>query len=63
MKKVKRIYKYILTIIIVFLIILLCLRSSAIREAIYLLFISFIIAYTLRPMNKYMEQNGIRKKI
>ncbi|WPC40784.1 AI-2E family transporter [Clostridium sp. JS66] len=62
MKKVKRIYKYILTIIIVFLIILLGLRSSAIREAIYLLFISFIIAYTLRPMNKYMEQNGIRKK-
>lgn len=62
MRKVKKLYKYILTFIIIFLMIILCLRISAIREAIYLLFISFIIAYTLRPMNKYMEQNGIRKK-
>ncbi|NMM65589.1 AI-2E family transporter [Clostridium sp. P21] len=58
----KRIYKYIIAFIVTFFIIFLCLRSAAIREVAYLLFISFTIAYTLRPIQRYMEQNGIKKR-
>jgi predicted PurR-regulated permease PerM len=65
MKKIKmnKAHKYILILIAIFFIAFLCLKISMIREIIYLLFISFTIAYTLKPIQKTIEQRGIKKKI
>lgn len=64
MKKVKKkiLYKYIIIFSITFLILFLCLKSSIIREVLYLLFISFAIAYTLRPIQKRLVRGSISSK-
>jgi len=63
MKKIKRktLYKYIIFFAVILLLIFLSLKSSVIREVLYLLLISFAIAYTLRPIQKRMEQSGLNK--
>ncbi len=61
--KMKKSHKYILIFIAIFFVLFLCLKISVFREIIYLLFISFTIAYTLKPIQKIMEQKGVKKKI
>lgn len=63
MKEIKRktLYKYIIFFAVILLLIFLSLKSSVIRDVLYLLLISFAIAYTLRPIQKRMEQSGLNK--
>lgn len=63
MKEIKRTvpYKYIILFVVIFLIIFLSLKSSVVREVLYLLLISFAIAYTLRPLQNRMEQGRLHK--
>lgn len=63
MKEIKRktLYKYILVFTVILLLFFLFLKSSVIREVLYLLLISFAIAYTLRPIQKKMQQSGLKK--
>lgn len=63
MKEIKRktLYKYIIFLAIILLLFFLFLKSSVIREVLYLLLISFAISYTLRPIQKKMQQGGLKK--
>lgn len=63
MKEIKRkkLYKYLIFFVIILLVIFLSLKSSVIREVLYLLFISFTISYTLKPIQKRMEQGRLNK--
>ncbi|MCH5138390.1 AI-2E family transporter [Clostridiaceae bacterium UIB06] len=63
MKEIKRkkIYKYIIFFLVILLVVLISLKSSVIREVLFMLFISFTIAYTLKPIQKKMEQRGLNK--
>jgi predicted PurR-regulated permease PerM len=63
MKEIKRktLYKYIIFFAVILLLIFLSLKSSVIRDVLYLLLISFAIAYTLKPIQKRMEQSGLNK--
>lgn len=64
MKKIERkiLFKYIIISVVILLIIFLCLKNSVIREVLYLLFISFVIAYTLRPLQKKICQYGMSRR-
>lgn len=64
MKKIERkiLFKYIILLVGILLIIFLCLKNFVIREVLYLLFISFIIAYTVRPLQKKMQQYGMSRR-
>lgn len=42
---------------------LICLRSTVVRESIYVLLISFMIAYSLRPIHKDLCNRGINKRV
>lgn len=63
MKEIKRkkLYKYLIFFVIILLVIFVSLKSSVIREVLYLLFISFTISYTLKPIQKRMEQGRLNK--
>ena len=63
MKEIKRkkLYKYLIFFVVILFVIFLSLKSSVIREVLYLLFISFTIAYTLKPIQKRMEKSGLNK--
>ncbi len=62
--KLKKIYKYIIVFILISILVYLSLKISVIRDVLYLLFISFVIAYTLKPIQKRMIRsgNGINKR-
>lgn len=64
MKKLpkKILFKYIILSVGILVIIFLCIKSLVIREVLYLLFISFVIAYTVRPIQKKIQQYGIGKR-
>ncbi|MBC2579015.1 AI-2E family transporter [Clostridium sp. DJ247] len=61
MKKFKTKYfiKYSIVSIVIFALIILCLRSQIIREVLYLLLLSFAIAYTLKPIQKRLNYSGV----
>lgn len=63
MKEIKRktLYKYIIFFAVILLLIFLSLKSSVIRDVLYLLLISFAISYTLKPIQNRMEQSGLNK--
>lgn len=58
--KRKLIY-YVIVISIVF-IIFLCFYNKTIREIFKLVFVSFAISYTLKPLQNKLVQNGLKKK-
>lgn len=64
MKKIKKstAYKYIIVFSFAVILIFLSLKSVVIREVINLLLISFAISYTLKPLQKIMEQRRISRK-
>lgn len=47
-------------IIISLIIVYFLIKSAVTREVMYLIFISFIVSYTLKPIQRYLEQLGIR---
>lgn len=62
MKKIKKIYRYIILVIIIFILVFFALENSVVREVLNLLLISFAISYTIRPIQKRMEQGRIGRK-
>lgn len=64
MKKIEKkiLFKYAVLLISILVIIFVCIRSSVIREVLYLLFISFVISYTLRPLQRKIQQYGLSKR-
>ncbi|MCM8710458.1 AI-2E family transporter [Clostridium sp. SYSU_GA19001] len=59
----KKIYRYLLVLIILFTIIYISLKSPILKEVYYLIFISFIIAYSIRPLIKILVEKGISRKL
>ncbi|WP_127836401.1 AI-2E family transporter [Clostridium prolinivorans] len=59
----KKIYKSVIIYIIFFVILYISLKSSVIKEVYYLVFVSFIISYCLRPLTQILTHRGISKKI
>lgn len=59
----KSAFKYVLIVVIFGVAILFVIKSSILREMLYLIFISFLIAYTLKPIEKKMVNGGINKKV
>lgn len=55
-------YKYLLLFLIVGILIYFFVKSTVVREVLYLIFISYIVSYTLKPIQKRMDQAGISKK-
>lgn len=59
----KKKYKIILYGILLVFIIIISFKNSIIREMLYLLFISFIISYTLTPLHNMFIEKGLNKKL
>lgn len=59
----KRKIKYALLTVIFMALIIVIIKVSVLREIIYLMLISFLIAYTLRPIQHIMANKGIGKRI
>lgn len=59
----KKKIKYILMPVIFIIIVYLLSRISVVREVIYLIFISFAAAYTLKPIQKKLLLHGISKRM
>ncbi len=59
----KRKIKYAILAIIFIILIIIILKVSVLREIIYLMVISFLIAYTLKPIQQIMVNKGVSKKI
>ncbi|AGK97269.1 AI-2E family transporter [Clostridium pasteurianum] len=55
--------KYIIIILIIFILAYIFYTSEIIRNISYILFISFIVAYMLKPFNDYLVRRGIKKEI
>ena len=55
--------KYVFTIVVFGAAVLFVIKSSVLREMLYLVFISFLIAYTLKPIEKKMVNEGVNKKV
>ena len=64
MKKIKKkiLYKYIIFFAVIFLLVFYPLKVQLLGKLLYLLLISFAIAYTLRPIQKRMQQSGLNKR-
>jgi predicted PurR-regulated permease PerM len=59
----KKTYKTLLKIAIIILVIFLLMRIVVVRELIKIIFISFVIAYALKPVQRRMVSLGINKKL
>lgn len=59
----KKIYKYLIISILVFLSVYLLFKSPIIKELVYLILMSFIIAYSLRPLQLLLVRRGINRKL
>lgn len=55
--------KYIISILIIFMLAYIFYISEIIRNISYIVFISFIVAYTLKPFNDYLVRRGIKREI
>lgn len=58
----KRLYKYLIIILISILVIYLSIKSPVVKELYYLLCISFVIAYSLRPLLLVLVHKGFNKR-
>jgi len=59
----KKKFKGIIVIILSIVFIIICFKSAVIRDVFYLVFVSFIISYTLKPIHKKLVEKGINKRI
>lgn len=59
----KKIYRYLIVCTIFFIIIYFSIKSPVVQEIYYLIFISFVIAYSIRPLQRILIERGINKKI
>jgi predicted PurR-regulated permease PerM len=59
----KKIYKITLYTVLLVSIIIILIKSSIIREMLYLIFISFIISYALTPLHNKLIEKGVNKKV
>lgn len=59
----KKKIKYALLTVTFMLLIIVIIKVSVLREIIYLMLISFLIAYTLRPIQRIMTNKGVGKRI
>lgn len=57
----KKLYKYIILLALLACISLLIIKSSIIKEVLYLILISATIAYTLKPIQWSIQQQGLNK--
>ncbi|MFT8313524.1 MAG: AI-2E family transporter [Clostridium sp.] len=55
--------KYIISILIIFILAYIFYTSEIIRNIFYIVFISFIVAYMLKPFNDYLVRRGIKREI
>ncbi|MCM0648771.1 AI-2E family transporter [Clostridium swellfunianum] len=58
----KRLYNYLIIILISILVIYLSIKSPVVKELYYLLCISFVIAYSLRPLLLVLVHKGFNKR-
>ena len=59
----KRKYKIILYAIFIVFVIIISVKSSIIRETFYLIFMSFIISYTIKPLHNKLIEKGVNKRV
>lgn len=59
----KKNYKKIIVILIFILLIILSIKSSIMREVYYLIFVSFIVAYILKPLHMKLVKKGLNKRV
>lgn len=59
----KKTYKYIILLILSVLLIILFIKSAMIREIAYLVVISFIIAYSIKPFHRNLVSRGLNRRI
>jgi predicted PurR-regulated permease PerM len=59
----KKVYKYLLVLLLLFIIIYLSIKSPVVKELYYLILISFIIAYSLRPLLIVLVSKGINRRL
>lgn len=59
----KKIIKYIILIAIFFTCGIVIYKSTIVKEVLYLIFMSFIIAYTIKPLQKLLIKRGINQRI
>jgi predicted PurR-regulated permease PerM len=58
----KKVFKIFLILFIIFLIVYIFLNSTIVKEVVYLMVMSFILAYSLRPLINLMIEKGINKR-
>jgi len=59
----KKKFKGIIVVFLSIVFIIICFKSVVIRDVFYLVFVSFIISYTLKPIHKKLVEKGINKRI
>jgi predicted PurR-regulated permease PerM len=59
----KKVYKYLIIFFIVLLVIYISIKSPVVKELYYLLCISFIVAYSLRPLLIILVNRGINRRL
>lgn len=59
----KKKLKYIIIFILIFVLLYIFYLSEMIRDISYIIFISFMVAYTLKPFNDYLVRKGIKRQI
>lgn len=59
----KKKLKYIILFMGIFILLYIFYTSEIIRNIAYIIFISFIVAYTLKPFNDYLVSKGIKRQI
>ncbi|WP_125154661.1 AI-2E family transporter [Clostridium rectalis] len=62
-EKIKQNKKLIVFLIFMFVLVILILKVPIIRDIFKLIFISFIVAYVLKPLNNYLISKGVNKTI
>lgn len=65
MKKIEKkiLYKYTTLIVLTLLMLIICIKNTVIREVLYILFISFVISYTLRPLHRIIQNYRISRRV
>jgi predicted PurR-regulated permease PerM len=59
----KKIIKYIILATVFLVCIIIIYKSAIVKEVLYLVFMSFIIAYTIKPLQKLLIKRGINKRL
>jgi predicted PurR-regulated permease PerM len=60
---IKRIIKICIISILIFLVIVIITKSDVVKEVLYLILISFLISYTIRPIHLRLFEKGVNKRL